>query len=110
MVLVCQAFSVFSAETYITEGARTKSTAKLIPENSVIIAMYGNGDTAGRVAINKIPVATNQACLLPTILKSSQSLPTPSSLLQPNLISLLHSGGIGFPKLIYVQKRFREAL
>ncbi|WP_232600138.1 restriction endonuclease subunit S [Photobacterium carnosum] len=53
---------VFSAETYITEDAITKSSAKLIPENSVIIAMYGNGDTAGRVAINKIPVATNQAC------------------------------------------------
>ncbi|MDP2592919.1 hypothetical protein Q8W41_25995 [Vibrio splendidus] len=52
---------VFSAETYITEDAITKSTAKLIPENSVIIVMYGNGDTAGRVAINKIPVATNQA-------------------------------------------------
>ncbi|MEZ9516790.1 restriction endonuclease subunit S [Vibrio splendidus] len=53
---------VFSAETYITEDAIAKSSAKLIPENSVIIAMYGNGDTAGRVAINKIPVATNQAC------------------------------------------------
>jgi len=52
---------VFSAETYITEDAITKSTAKLIPENSVIIVMYGNGDTTGRVAINKIPVATNQA-------------------------------------------------
>lgn len=24
--------------------------------------MYGNGDTAGRVAINEIPLATNQAC------------------------------------------------
>ncbi|ODW44224.1 hypothetical protein BBL85_07960 [Vibrio parahaemolyticus] len=53
---------IFSAETHITEEALAKSSAKLIPENSVIIAMYGNGDTAGRVAINKIPVATNQAC------------------------------------------------
>lgn len=34
----------------------------MIPENSVIIAMYGQGDTAGRVAINKIPLCTNQAC------------------------------------------------
>jgi type I restriction enzyme S subunit len=50
------------AETYITEEALAKSSAKLIPKNSVIIAMYGNGGTAGRVAINKIPVATNQAC------------------------------------------------
>ncbi|SUQ09255.1 restriction endonuclease subunit S [Vibrio parahaemolyticus] len=53
---------IFSAETHITEEALAKSSAKLISENSVIIAMYGNGDTAGRVAINKIPVATNQAC------------------------------------------------
>lgn len=50
------------AETYITEEALAKSSAKLIPENSVIMAMYGNGDTAGRVAINKIPLSTNQAC------------------------------------------------
>ncbi|CAK2026191.1 Type I restriction modification DNA specificity domain-containing protein [Vibrio crassostreae] len=42
---------VFSAETYITEDAIIKSTAKLISENSIIIAMYG--DTAGS--------ATNQA-------------------------------------------------
>lgn len=53
---------IFEAENYITEDALAKSSAKLIPQNSVIIAMYGNGDTAGRVAINKIPVATNQAC------------------------------------------------
>lgn len=53
---------ITEAETYITEEALAKSSAKLIPENSVIVAMYGNGDTAGRVAINKIPVATNQAC------------------------------------------------
>ena len=53
---------IVDAETYITDEALAKSSAKLIPENSVIVAMYGNGDTAGRVAINKIPVATNQAC------------------------------------------------
>lgn len=34
----------------------------MIPQNSVIVAMYGQGDTAGRVAINKIPLTTNQAC------------------------------------------------
>lgn len=54
--------NIYDAETFITQEALAKSSAKLIPENSVIIAMYGNGDTAGRVAINKIPLATNQAC------------------------------------------------
>jgi type I restriction enzyme S subunit len=49
-------------EYYITELGLKKSSAKLIPKNSVVVAMYGQGDTAGRVAVNKIPLATNQAC------------------------------------------------
>ncbi|PVZ86903.1 restriction endonuclease subunit S [Serratia sp. S1B] len=53
---------IYNAENYITENGLVNSSAKLIPKNSVIIAMYGDGKTAGRVAINKIPVATNQAC------------------------------------------------
>ena len=42
-----------------TEGLQN-SSAKMIPENCVIIAMYGA--TVGKVGINKIPMATNQAC------------------------------------------------
>ena len=53
---------ITDAETYISKDGLNNSSAKLIPANSVIVAMYGQGDTAGRVAINKIPVATNQAC------------------------------------------------
>ena len=53
---------VYSTETYITESGLNSSSAKLIPANSVIIAMYGDGNTAGKVAINKIPLTTNQAC------------------------------------------------
>ncbi|MGL6049084.1 MAG: restriction endonuclease subunit S [Aeromonas salmonicida] len=51
-----------STENYITKAGLDGSSAKLVPINSVIIAMYGQGDTAGRVAINKIPLTTNQAC------------------------------------------------
>lgn len=51
-----------NTENYISELGLANSAAKLIPANSVIVAMYGQGDTAGRVAINKIPLATNQAC------------------------------------------------
>lgn len=36
------------------------SSAKYIPANCIIVAMYGA--TVGRVAINKIPLTTNQAC------------------------------------------------
>ena len=53
---------IYETETYISKEGVACSSAKLIPENSVIIAMYGQGDTAGRVAINKIPLCTNQAC------------------------------------------------
>ena len=53
---------IYETENYISQLGLEKSSAKLIPPNSVIIAMYGQGDTAGRVAINKISLATNQAC------------------------------------------------
>ena len=49
-------------ESYISEQGLANSAAKVIPPDSVIIAMYGQGDTAGRVAINEIPLTTNQAC------------------------------------------------
>lgn len=52
---------IYSTEKNITELGIKNSAAKLIPANSVIVAMYCKG-TAGRVAINKVPVATNQAC------------------------------------------------
>lgn len=51
---------VYDTEIKITEEAVKNSSAKLIPENCVIIAMYGA--TAGKSCINKIPLTTNQAC------------------------------------------------
>lgn len=53
---------IYDTEEKITEAGLENSSAKLIPANSVIVAMYGDGDTAGNVAINKIPITTNQAC------------------------------------------------
>ena len=51
---------IWDTELKITEDGMKSSSAKYIPENCVIIAMYGA--TVGRVAINKIPLTTNQAC------------------------------------------------
>jgi len=51
---------IYDTEIKITQQGLENSSAKWIPENSVIIAMYGA--TAGKVAINKIPLTTNQAC------------------------------------------------
>jgi type I restriction enzyme S subunit len=51
---------IYRTETFISEEGLNNSSAKWIPANSVIVAMYGA--TAGRIAINKIPLTTNQAC------------------------------------------------
>lgn len=58
---------IYETENHISEEGLHNSSAKMIPSNSIIVAMYGQGDTAGRVAINKIPVTTNQACCNLTI-------------------------------------------
>lgn len=44
----------------ITQLGLDNSSAKMIPANCVIVAMYGS--TVAKVAINKIPLCTNQAC------------------------------------------------
>ncbi len=44
----------------ITEIGFKNSSTNWIPKNCVIVAMYGA--TAAKVAINKIPLTTNQAC------------------------------------------------
>lgn len=44
---------IYETESYISKDGLDNSSAKMIPQNSVIVAMYGQGDTAGRVAINK---------------------------------------------------------
>lgn len=51
---------VYDTEIMISEEAVNNSSAKLIPANCVIVAMYGA--TAAKVCINKIPLTTNQAC------------------------------------------------
>ncbi len=51
---------IHDTEKYITELGLKNSSAKWIDKNCVIVAMYGA--TAGRVAISKIKLTTNQAC------------------------------------------------
>lgn len=51
---------IYDTEIKITDLALKNSSAKIIPENCVIVAMYGA--TAAKVAINKIKLTTNQAC------------------------------------------------
>lgn len=51
---------IWDTDIKITESGLKNSSAKMIPENCVIVAMYGA--TVGKVGINKIPLCTNQAC------------------------------------------------
>lgn len=51
---------IYNTEKSITKEGLINSSAKWIEENSVVVAMYGA--TAGKSAITKIPLTTNQAC------------------------------------------------
>jgi len=51
---------IYSTSRYISENGLHNSSAKYVPINTVIVAMYGV--TAGKCAIAKIPLTTNQAC------------------------------------------------
>lgn len=53
---------IFETKEHITEDAIANSSAKLYPKGSLIIAMYGQGDTRGRTAKLGIDATTNQAC------------------------------------------------
>ncbi|MCI6591044.1 MAG: restriction endonuclease subunit S [Lentisphaeraceae bacterium] len=52
---------ITQVDSYITEKAVAETAVKWIPENCVIVAI--SGATAGRCAINKIKITTNQHCL-----------------------------------------------
>lgn len=51
---------IYDTGIKISEDGLANSSAKWIAPNCVIVAMYGA--TAAKVAINKIPLTTNQAC------------------------------------------------
>ncbi len=51
---------IHNTEKFISEEGLKHSSAKWIEKESVIVAMYG--ETAGKVAMNLIPLTTNQAC------------------------------------------------
>ena len=54
---------IFDAEERITELAVSSTNCKVFPMNTILIAMYGQGQTRGRCGILKVPASTNQACV-----------------------------------------------
>ena len=54
---------IFETEEYITEEGLRLSSAKLFNEGTVVMAIYGEGNTRGRVAILGRKCSSNQACV-----------------------------------------------
>ena len=48
-------------EQYITEAGFNNSSAKIVPKNSIVMALAGQGKTRGKVARTKIELTTNQS-------------------------------------------------
>ena len=55
-------YVIDSTEESITAEGLKGSAAKLCPPNSVLVALYGQGPTRGRVGMLGIEAAVNQAC------------------------------------------------
>lgn len=52
---------VDNAEQFITQHALAETNCKVFPPGTLLVAMYGEGQTRGRVSRLAIPAATNQA-------------------------------------------------
>ncbi|WP_263851006.1 restriction endonuclease subunit S [Ligilactobacillus salivarius] len=52
---------MFSTDGMISKKGFNNSSAKWIKQDSVLIALAGQGKTRGKVAINRIPLTTNQS-------------------------------------------------
>ena len=52
---------VFTTEKKITQLGYDKCSTKMVPENTVVVALAGQGKTRGTVAITRIPLCTNQS-------------------------------------------------
>lgn len=54
---------ITSAEEFITPEAVANSAAKVFPQGTLLMAMFGQGVTRGKVAVLGIDAAFNQACV-----------------------------------------------
>ena len=64
--------TITRADEYITVAGLENSSAKLLKKGVLLMAMYGQGQTRGRVAKLEIGAATNQACAYIDINKGSK--------------------------------------
>jgi type I restriction enzyme S subunit len=85
---------ILSTEERITELGMENSNCKLLPVNTILLAMYGQGITRGKVGLLKIVATTNQACaaILPNESYSSEYLLQLLDLCYNNLRELSRGG------------------
>ena len=55
-------YEIFETNEKITQTAIDETSIKIFPENTISVALYGEGKTRGSVSILKTPMTTNQAC------------------------------------------------
>lgn len=53
---------IFDSEEHVSEKALKETSISLLPSGTLLVAMYGQGQTRGRTALLAIPCTTNQAC------------------------------------------------
>lgn len=53
---------ITKTEESVSKAALSECSLTLLPPDTVLIAMYGQGKTRGQSAVLKIPATTNQAC------------------------------------------------
>lgn len=89
---------ITSTERNISERGLKESSAKLIPEHSVVVSTRA---TIGRIAINRIPLATNQGFKNIVIQDKGQALPEFVALALTQLVPTMKSWATGgtFPEI-----------
>ena len=76
----------------ISEAGLAQSSAKLIPENSVIVSTRA---TIGRIGINRVPLATNQGFKNIVIQDTSQAIPEYVAYAMTKLVPVMEAWGSG---------------
>ena len=54
--------NIDDTEEHITEEAIADSACRILPPGTILVAMYGQGDTRGKSAVLNVSATTNQAC------------------------------------------------
>lgn len=94
-----------STERTITERGLSKSSAKLLPVNSIIVSTRA---TIGRIGVNRIPLATNQGFKNVVIRDTTRAVPEYLAYALTNLVPQMQSWATGGTFKELSKSRFSE--